>query len=156
MSDYTIIKKKEVSGELVSRMMISNRLDNCSMSDIKEIWYKPAYYISLDTLFEKRNLIKDSRPYNKEEIPRQIFFKESDIDVWSFGIKPSDGFTNSSKRFVVTGSQTLSGCTVCKSDNYNICRLCLGKGKIECNSCEGKGYNSCHKCSGRGNNPCRL
>ncbi|MDP3451471.1 MAG: hypothetical protein Q8R90_00825 [Bacteroidales bacterium] len=174
MKKYRIIKEENVSGDIALYLIVKRKINEWADSvpnhnlqqlgdhiDIKAIWYRPTYLIKLKSLYDTRYLRKQMVPFTGESLPKQRYFKESEVDVWDFDLGVSEGFEDGSRNFIIEGSQHIEPCArcgtkgrvdcpECRGVKYIICKSCGGKKKDACDRCDGTGNSKCSKCNGRG------
>lgn len=167
MKKYSVIKEDRLTNDAIFSTIVKRKINEWAASvpnhpypnlgnliDINELWYRPTYYIKINTLYESRKLHKKVVPYNGQELPKQEYFKESDIDVWGFDLDVSEGFGNGSENFKIAESQFIERCAKCGGNGSLVCSVCNGQKQITCNSCKGKKTVTCKSCSGKGQNRC--
>jgi serine/threonine protein kinase len=145
--------KLEIS-KWANKIPSHNLKDLGKLINIQNIFFKPSYKVSLNTLYEHRYLTKEEKPYNEEQIPPFKIQEIEEVDIWSINIPFEKEFKHTSNALEIKGSQKIYNCNFCNEKGSITCKNCGGEGTIKCNKCKGFGKYTCTHCNGTGKNIC--
>lgn len=121
---------------------------------VKQIFYKPAYPVRLQSQFEERGRHEGHEPFANQKFPQRNLFKLSDFRAWDIELPDINDFTDSSLNYIVNGSQHVENCFKCEAKGWITCVTCHGAKQLTCPSCRGAGETKCSNCSGGGTLRC--
>jgi|GEM_PF-4649520 len=119
---------------------------------------RPSYKIKVQTLYEKRELTEEHRPFVGKQIPPKIIDKNN-VDIWSYGYNiqiDEDDFKEKADSGFIAESQEVHECFYCRGKGEDRCYNCGGSTRERCSRCSGTGEVRCSSCGGSGKHECRY
>lgn len=138
ISEMAAERLKGISGhdELIN---LGDKIDSLTA------YYRPSHVVSLQTLYEKRELGQDVKPYDGEDIQTPTTTKDN-IDLWKLNVPASNEFKEKRERYVINSSRKIIQCQECHGNGSIPCTGCNSTGRIHCQACSGNGKSKCSRC----------
>jgi len=140
----------ELAGHIGSKE-IENIGDSIKITGVNE---HPIYRVFVSTLYEKRILLRDAKPYDGEPVGATLIHSEKQVNVWSYNFQEPHGFENHEASYILNNSREVKTCTDCHGAGRIVCDSCHGAGNVTCYSCDGVGHTRCYSCDGTGRKRC--
>ncbi|MFH1283286.1 MAG: hypothetical protein ABII27_06440 [bacterium] len=128
---------------------------------IQSVVEYPFYYVSLSTVHEKREDVKEfSRPYKGEKLFKKTVSIEENLDLWPYKSTDDIMFLKNLQKVDIPDSMeqikcpTCLGktvkCNSCSGKKIITCPDCRGMKRITCRACNSTKKRTCQECSGKG------
>lgn len=123
---------------------------------IKSYSFCPTYISTLVSEYDSREKYRSMVPYRGQNISNLIFHDLSEVKLWNFSLQQTTSFTDSTKEYTVTGSETIHDCATCRATGETTCGTCHGTKEVICPKCNGTARIDCSTCHGSGKLDCKT
>ena len=113
----------------------------------------PVYRVRVTTLEERRELVKERRPYEKSGT---LVRAPGEVDLQKPPLPPFSGFDGRHWRLPVEGSAQTLPCPTCGADGRVSCPRCQSRRTLDCERCRGAGKVGCGPCGGTSTVNCEF